>query len=255
MSHVPGDLVRRYAQGEGDIPADQVWAVEKHLESCAECRQRLAEHAPDVSPLVDAVWAAIEPDTAPAKHRRISTWAAPAALPWLGMTVLVVAMATVFDLFARSAGSPSLVLLLAPVAPVLGVNAAWAKGMDPANELVSATPRAGLYLGLRRTVSVLVVVIPVLVLAGLPGSVSPALWLLPSLAFAVGTLALGGLVGMTRAAIGLGVAWVVLVVGPSLVRDTLPVVLQPVSLPGWGLVFAVCVAVLAVRADAYTRLG
>jgi hypothetical protein len=164
-------------------------------------------------------------------------------------------MATIFDLFARSAGAPSLVLLLAPVAPVLGVAAAWAEGMDPAHELVSATPRAGLYLVLRRTVAVLLVVIPVLVLAGLPGSVSPALWLLPSLAFSVGTLALGGWVGMRNAAGGLAAVWTVFVVGPSVVNAELPLVLQPVSLPGWGLVVVVGAAVLAVRADTYARLG
>jgi hypothetical protein len=164
-------------------------------------------------------------------------------------------MATFFDLMDSGHSSPSLVMLLAPVAPVLGVAAAWAKGLDPAYEIVSATPRAGLYLVLRRTAAVLVVVIPLLVLASFAGEVSPALWLLPSLAFTFGTLALGGLIGVGRAAAGLVVAWAMFVVGPSIVKSELPVVLQPVSLPGWGLIVVVCVTVLAVRADTYTRLG
>lgn len=252
MNHIPEDLVRRYARGDTDIPADQVWALETHLETCAECRHTLAEHA-DVSDLLTTVWAGVQPDTPPARHRRMSTWAAPAALPWLGMTVLVIAMATIFDLLARS--GPPLVLLLAPVAPVLGVAAAWAKETDPAHEIVSATPRAGLYLIFRRTVSVLVVVIPILALAGLPVSVSPALWLLPSLAFSVGTLTLGGWIGMRPAAGGLAGVWTVSVVGPGLIRDQLPVVLQPISLPVWGLVLIVCAVVLAMRADTYARLG
>jgi predicted anti-sigma-YlaC factor YlaD len=216
--------------------------LETHLETCAECRQLLAEHADDVSDLLATVWAEVQPDMPPAKHRRMSTWAAPAALPWLGMTLLVVAMATIFDLLGRAG-------------PVLSVAAAWAKEMDPAYELVSATPRAGLYLILRRTVSVLVVVIPVLVLAGLPGSVSPALWLLPSLAFSVGTLALGGWIGMRAAAIGLAGVWTVFVVGPGLIQDQMPLVLQPVSLPVWGLIVIIGAVVLAKRADTYARLG
>ena len=67
---------------------------------------------------------------------------------------------------SRRPPGPSLLLLLAPVAPLLGVAAAWARGTDPAYELVAATPRAGLYLVLRRTLAVLVVVIPALTVAG-----------------------------------------------------------------------------------------
>jgi hypothetical protein len=253
MSHAPEDLVRRYGRGDADIPADQLWALETHLETCAECRQLLADNAQDVADLVAAVWAKVETGTPPAKHRRLSTWAAPAALPWLGMTALVALMATVFDYFGRT-GAP-LVLLLAPIAPVLGVSAVWAKEMDPAHELVSATPKAGLYLVLRRTVSVLVVVIPVLVLAGLPGSVSPALWLLPSLAFSVATLVLGGWTGIRTAAIGLAATWTVFVVGPGLIQNDIPLVLQAISLPFWGLTVIVCAVVLALRADTYARLG
>jgi hypothetical protein len=255
MNHVPGDLVGRYAQGDQDIPADQVWAVEAHLETCAECRQRLAEHAQGVSALLDTVWAGLELTGKPAKHRRFTWWAAPAVWPWLGMTVVVMMMALVIDLFATAAGSPSLVLLLAPIAPVLGVAAVWTNGMDPAHELVTATARAGLSLVLRRTVAVLVVVIPVLLLAGWPVSASPALWLLPCLAFTVGTLAVGGAIGMNRAAIVLGAGWATLVVGPSLVMGQAPVVLQTVSLPVWALVIVLCGAVLALRADSYARLG
>ncbi len=253
MNHLSGELVRRYARGDTEIPADQLWALETHLETCADCRELLADNSDDLSDLLASVWANVQPDSEPAKHRRLSTWVTTSALPWLGMTVLVAILATVLDLFARA--GPPLVLLLAPIAPVLGVAAAGARGLDPAYELISSTPRAGLYLVLRRTVSVLVVVIPVLVLAGLSGNVSPALWLLPCLAFSVGTLVLGGWLGMGRAAGGLAAVWALSVVGPSLVQDALPVVLQPVSLPFWGVVVIIGAVVLAVRADAYARLG
>lgn len=251
MNHLSGELVRRYARGDTSIPADQLWGLESHLELCAECRRVLAA-ASDVTHLLDIVWTNIDvAGPPPAKHKRIATWAAPAGWPWLGMTLLVTAMALVFDM---ATGVP-LMLLSAPIAPVLGVAAAWSKGMDPAYEIVSATPRAGLYLVLRRTAAVLGVVVPVLLLAGLVVDASPGLWLVPSLAFTVGTLALGGAIGVGRAAWALGGAWALFVVAPGALASDLPLVLQPVSLPVWALVVVSCGAVVAFRSDVYTRLG
>ncbi|RSM85998.1 hypothetical protein DMH04_15095 [Kibdelosporangium aridum] len=252
MSHVSGDLVRRYANGETDIPADQVWALEAHMETCASCRQVLASHAEHVTPLLDTVWAGLTPAEPPAKHHRRLWITPPAGLPWIGMTILVAAVAMLLDLV--SALNTSFVLLFAPIAPMVGVAASWNKNIDPMHELVAGTPRAGLELVLRRTVSVLFLVIPALFLAGLPGSASPAIWLLPSLAFTTGALAFGLLIGVTPAASVLGVVWVFVVAGPSVLKDQLPVVLQPASLPFWALSIAGCIAVLALRADAYARL-
>lgn len=252
MSHVSGDLVRRYANGDTDIPADQVWALEAHMETCASCRLLLASHAEHVTPLLDTVWAGLTPAEAPAKHRRRFWAVSSAGLPWIGMTILVAAVAMLLDLMAPL--NMSLVLLFAPIAPMVGVAASWNKNADPMHELVAGTPRAGLELVLRRTVSVLFLVIPALFLAGLPGDASPAMWLLPSLAFTTGALAFGLLIGVTPAASVLGVVWVLVVAGPSVINNQLPVVLQPASLPFWALSIAGCIAVLALRADAYARL-
>jgi hypothetical protein len=252
MSHVSGNLVRRYVNGDKDIPADQVWALEAHMETCAPCRELLATQTDSLAPLLQTVWSGIETVEKPAKHRRIPTWAAPAGLPWLGMTLLVAAVAMLLDLLSLT--EVPLVMLIAPIAPVLGVATAWNKAMDPAHELVSATPRAGLYLALRRTAAVLLLVIPALVLAGLPSESSPGLWLLPCLAFTIGTLALGSLIPLSFAAGGLAGAWAVFVVGPSLIQGDLPDLLRPAYLPIWAFIVAGCVAVMAFRADAYARL-
>ncbi|MCE7001872.1 zf-HC2 domain-containing protein [Kibdelosporangium philippinense] len=251
MSHVSEDLVRRYANGDTDIPADQAWALEAHMETCAPCRQVLASHAKHVTPLLDTIWAGLTPAEVPAKRRR-SFRVAPAGLPWIGMTILVAAVAMLLDLVAPL--STSLVLLFAPIAPLVGVAASWNKSVDSMHELVAGTPRAGIELILRRTSSVLLLVIPALFLAGLPVNASPALWLLPCLAFTTGALAFGLMIGVTRAAIVLGALWVLVVAGPSVVEDQLPVVLQPASLPFWALSIAGCVAVLSLRSDAYARL-
>jgi hypothetical protein len=252
-SHASHELLRRYADGDPTLAADMVWAVEVHLESCADCRARLATEATAVVPLVDQVWAAIVPEPAPARVSRarwFATWASPAMVPWLAMTFLVMVVALVADRVI-SGTYPSVALLLAPVAPVAGVAAAWARGLDPAHELVAATPRAGLYLVLRRTVAVLAVVIPLMAAATWT---SPLRWLLPCLAFAVATLALGGFVGVRRAAVGLVTGWAAFVVGPSLVTARLPAVLEPAALGAWAAVLVVCLVVVRLRATVYTRL-
>jgi hypothetical protein len=249
--HASADLLRRYADGDATLAADVVWAVDVHLESCADCRATLAAEATAVAPLVERVWAGLELDTTPApvhRTRRLATWATPAMVPWLGMTALVTLLAFVADRVITQP-FPSLALLLAPIAPVAGVAAAWAKGLDPAHELVAATPRAGLYLVLRRTVAVLATVIPLMAVATWT---SPLRWLLPCLAFTVGTLAIGAFVGVRRTAVGLVAAWAAFVVGPSLVTARAPAVLDEPAV--WAAVLVVGAVVVRLRATVYTRL-
>jgi hypothetical protein len=100
-----------------------------------------------------------------------------------------------------------------------------------------------------------VAVIPVLAVGGWLVGASPARWLLPCLAFTVGALALGEVVGLQRAAIGLAVAWVAVVVGPSLVTARPPVLLAAASLPGWAVATVVVATVVVVRRGAYTELA
>ena len=191
-------------------------------------------------------------------HRRSLAgllWSVP-LLPRIGMTVVVVLVALGLDLADSVAQRfPSLVLLLAPVAPLLGVAAAWTGRLDPAHELVAASPRAGLYLVLRRALAVLAAVIPILAVAGWAVGASPARWLLPSLVFTIGALALGSVIGVHRAAAGLASFWAAAVITPSLLWARLPVVLEPVGQPVWiGLLMVVGV-LLILRRNAFAGLG
>ncbi|MFF1421784.1 zf-HC2 domain-containing protein [Streptomyces sp. NPDC058280] len=272
VEHASERLISRYARGDTGIASDEVWALEAHLESCAVCRGRLSavvgERAPAVTALVDGVWselAPLLPRVHPMPPRRrwaltLSTWASPVMVPWLCMTTVVIALAVLLDLTSgQSAGQSgqgiSVVVLLAPVLPVLGIAASWARGLDPAYELTAATPRAGLHLVLRRTTSVLVLVISVLLVAGWLTSTSVAQWLLPCLAFTTGTLALGGLIGVTRAALGLVAVWAAVIVGPTLAVSRTSFALETDALPVWGALFALGTVVVIARRGAYTLLA
>jgi hypothetical protein len=258
-AHHPGEqLLRRYARGDEDIAADQLWAVESHLETCAPCRGRLA---PD--PIATAVWADLAPlldrtpQMPPARpwRRRLIAWVSPTAGPWLAMILFVTFVAVLLDrLSSATPEGISLVLLIAPVLPVLGVAASWGRALDPAYELVAATPRAGLPLVLRRTAAVLVVVLPGLFLAGWLTGTSLAGWLLPCLAFTAGTLALGGLIGVTRAAIALVALWTVAIVAPTIALSQTPAAFHPAATPVWAGLLVLGLLVITLRRTAFTRL-
>ena len=263
--HVTAAVLARYATGGAGIGTDTLWAVEAHLERCAPCRERLglvvARRSPETVSLLALVQSNLAAEVArssrmPARRlpRRVARWAPPGLWLRLAMTTLVLAAALGLDLVDRSQLLPSLVLLVAPVAPLLGVAAVWSTGLDPAHELVLASSRAGLSMVLRRTLAVLVVVIPALTVAGWLAGASPARWLLPCLAFTAGALALGELIGLRWAAGGLALAWTAGVIGPSLLTARTPLLLEAVSLPYWAALTAVITVALMLRRDAYTGL-
>lgn len=255
--HASPDVIRRYVGNDPGMSATALWALEAHLESCARCRAQIPRGATDADALVEQVWVGIEAadldQPVDYRRRRISTWASPAMVPWLVMTSLVTILAGVLD-GVIDGPFPSVLLLFAPVAPVAGVAAAWARGVDPAHELVAATPRAGLYLVLRRTIAVLVVVMPLLTVAGLATGTSPVLFLVPCLTFAVATLALGSVVGVRPAAIALMFGWSAVVIAPSLLTARAPVLLEIEDLPLWAAAAGVAVCVIWLHRTAFTRL-
>lgn len=265
-AHISTPLLGRYSAGDSSIATDVLWAVEAHLEQCAACRGRLAELGDgDTAALLARVWAGVDAavsatEPAPMRRRwtpsRSARWVTPVFVPWLATTVLVVLVALGFDLAAatRAGALPSLVVLLAPVAPLLGVATAWTRRLDPAHEMVAATARAGLGLILRRTFVVLAVVIPVLTAAGWLVGASPARWLLPCLAFTMCALALGELIGLPRAAAGLALLWAAVVIGPSIVTARLSMLLTEAALPGWAALTAVVVLVLVARRHSVAQL-
>ena len=267
IEHASKRIIEGYVRGGGDLSADEVWAVEAHLEMCRVCRDRLAAAVgagvPAVASLLDTVWSGLEPQlavTATMPRRRrwsapLSRWMTPTMVPWLAMVVGVTLLALLLDLSHTGPGEVSLVLLLAPILPVLGVAVSWSRGLDPAYELTASVPRAGLHLVLRRTASVLAVLVPALLVGGWATGVMVAQWLLPCLAFTATTLALGSVVGVTRAAVVLATVWAAVVVAPTLATSRTTIALQTDGLPAWGLILTLGTGVVIARRGAYTVLG
>ncbi|MFJ4192214.1 zf-HC2 domain-containing protein [Kitasatospora sp. NPDC089509] len=271
--HASRRLIDDYARGDVPMPADTVWALEAHLENCASCRSLLAASvaagAPEVGALLDTVLADLEPqlDAAagpPARRRRprwVSAWLTPVMAPWLAMTAAVTLAALLLDAVAPGTplGGASPVSLVAPVLPLFGVAAAWSRALDPAYELTASTARAGLPLLLRRTTAVLAVVLPGLLLAGwLTGTTTAAQWLLPSLAFTSTALALGSVIGVTRAAAGLGAAWGIAVLVPAGLTGHVPLAvrlaLEADRMPVWAVLLLLAVGAVIARRNAYSTL-
>jgi hypothetical protein len=269
VEHASTRLVDAYARGDADIAADEVWALEAHLERCGTCRERLSaavtSEAPAVASLVGTVWSELEPRlatavTMPPGRRRTaarSAWMTPVMVPWLAAAACVVLIALLLEVagFRAGFGEAPLVLLFAPVLPVCGVAASWSRGLDPAYELTASAPRAGLYLVLRRTAAVLAVVVPPLLVGGWATGVTAGQWLLPCLAFTSTALALGTVVGVSRACAVLVAVWVAVVLAPTLATSRITFALQTDGLPVWGLILALGVGVVAARRGAYSVLS
>ncbi|RIV41517.1 cupin domain-containing protein [Micromonospora radicis] len=255
--------IGRYATGDPTLDEPSVWTIEVHLEECADCRARLAgSTTADTRTTLDRVAAVLDREIAatpmPAGRSRSwsalgNRWLVGTLLPWLGMTAGVLACAALLGVLWT--GLPELVLLIAPLAPLPGVAVAWHRRVDPAWELIAATPAAGLTTLLRRTAAVLAFVIPALALVGAGTGTSLALMLLPCLAFTAATLLLGTLVGVHRAAIGLIAIWTLAVIAPSLATARIPVLLAGESTPTWALVTVLLTAVALLRINAFRRLS
>jgi hypothetical protein len=259
VSHVPAPVLRAYATDPVAVPDAVAWTVEAHLEICAECRARLAAAVPpSTGDLLARVRSNLEPELAArtsARWRLGTGWFAPVLLPRVLVTVGVLASALGLDLLdaALRDDLPSLVLLVAPAAPLAGVAAAWSRAWDPMYELTASSPRASLDLVLRRTLVALLLVLPVLAVAGWVAGASPAVWLLPGLALTAGALALGPHVGLERAALLLGGAWVALAVGQGVVLRTVPAALDPAFAPAWIAALSVLSALLYFRRRDFER--
>ncbi|MEV4899448.1 zf-HC2 domain-containing protein [Nonomuraea sp. NPDC055795] len=220
--HIPDDLRERYLAGA--LEPALAMSVDAHLGRCAACRAAV----PYDQDWLEGSWARLEAELVTARPRpaervlrhggvpdhlaRLLSAAPTMSRAWLVAVVAVLGFAV---LAAREQAEllPAF-LILAPVLPLAGIALAYGPRVDPAHELVAATPMWGPRLLLARATAVLAVSV---VLAGLASPLLPAppglsaAWLLPALAAAAGCLALSDRLPVPIAALAVGGVWLAIV--------------------------------------------
>jgi hypothetical protein len=202
-THLDTELLRRYAAGR--LGGSTAYSAEAHLVACAQCRLGLAtEVDPD---RLRSVWAGVSQLVSDARvprtervltlcgvNAQVARLAAATASGHAGWVVAV--LTTLIGAMAASQllGHGHLTfMVLAPMAPVLGVALCYGRAGDPAWEVAQATPYGGLPLLLVRAATVLSVstgVAAVLSLAFPEAGLLAVGWLVPSVALTALTLAL-----------------------------------------------------------------
>ena len=222
--HLDDDMVRRYV-GRADSLAEGA-SAEQHLLSCGPCRARVTAAAGvtersviDLAAVWDRTRDAVEVPRPlvlervlrgaglPASEARLVAVASAFRGVWLAGVGAVLVFAAVAAAFGHARGV-WLFLAVAPVVPCLVVASSYDPRLDPALEPELVTPYPVLRLVLLRTVAVLALALPAVLLFGLvvPGETAFA-WLLPAAGFVAVVLAASTWVSPLRAAIAIGLAW------------------------------------------------
>jgi hypothetical protein len=221
--HVDDEALRRWVD-QTDSMADGA-SVEQHLLACATCRSRANRESQVLD--LDAVWArtreAIEAPPVGVFERALRGLglAAPEARlvavsrafrsGWVGAVAATLVFATLAAAFGHTRGL-WLFLAVAPIVPCVAVAFSYDARVDPALEPELVTPYSAVRLILLRSVTVLAVALPAVILFGwlIPG-IEPFAWLLPGLGFTTVVLAASTWTTSLRAATVVSLLWLGLV--------------------------------------------
>jgi hypothetical protein len=226
--HLDDDTLRRYVERIDSLAEGA--SAEQHLLSCEPCRARVnatvtAAASVTGRSVIDfaAVWDrtrdAVEVPRPSVFERLLRGAGLPAqearlvavASAFRGVWLTGVAAVLVFAALAAAVGHARgmwLFLSVAPIVPCLVVASSYDPWMDPALEPELVTPYPMLRLVLLRTIAVLALALPAVLLAGLfiPTEV-PFAWLLPAVGFVAVVLAASTWVSPLRSAIAVSSVW------------------------------------------------
>jgi hypothetical protein len=221
--HLDDGALRRYV-GRTDSLAEGA-SAEQHLLSCEPCRARVnaAAGVIDLAAVWDRTRDAIEvprPSVLervlraaglPAHEARLVAVASAFRGVWLTSAAAILAFAALAAALGHARGA-WLFLAVAPVVPCLVVASSYDPWLDPALEPELVTPYPALRLILLRTIAVLALALPAVLLFGLvvPGETAFA-WLLPAVGFVAVVLAASTWVSPLRSAIALSSFWLAVV--------------------------------------------
>jgi hypothetical protein len=217
--HVDDETLRRYVERTDSVAEGA--SVEQHLLTCAQCRARVntAATAVDLAAVWDRTRDAVEvaPPSVferllgatgiPAHEARLVAVASAFRAVWLVGVAAVLAFAALAAMTGHARGL-WFFLAVAPLAPCLVVAFSYDRRWDPALEPEMVTPYPALRLVLLRTITVLALALPAVLLLGLivPGE-APVAWLLPAVGFVAVVLAASTWVSPLNAAMAVSVAW------------------------------------------------
>jgi hypothetical protein len=222
--HLDDDALRCYVERTDSLAEGT--SAEQHLLSCERCRARVNAAASvielsviDLAAVWDRTRDAVElprPSVferllrgagLPAHDARLVAVASAFRGVWLTGVVAVLGFAALAAAVGHARGE-WLFLAVAPVVPCLVVASSYDPWMDPALEPELVTPYPALRLILLRTIAVLALALPAVLLFGLvvPGETAFA-WLLPAVGFVAVVLAASTWVNPLRAAIAVSSVW------------------------------------------------
>ncbi len=240
--HLDDDALRRYVERTDSLAEGA--SAEQHLLSCEPCRARVnatvtvaasviehsaSEHSVIEHSVIDfaAVWDrtrdAVEVPRPsvferllrgaglPAQEARLVAVASAFRGVWLTGVVAVLAFATLAAAVGHARGM-WVFLSVAPIVPCLVVASSYDPWMDPALEPELVTPYPMLRLILLRTIAVLALALPAVLLAGLfiPTEV-PFAWLLPAVGFVAVVLAASTWFSPLRSAVAVSSLWLAVI--------------------------------------------
>ncbi len=224
--HVSEVVLRRWIDGLAALPDST--SVEQHLLVCGQCRDRVrvarrdepAAPVPNLDLVWDRIRDAVELPRAswwerllrriglPAHDARLVAAAPAFRGSWVMGVLIVLGFAELAAQLGHTRGE-LFYLAVAPLLPCLAVAVSYDPDVEPALEQELATPYSAVRLVVLRTIAVLAVSVPAVVLLNLifPAH-APFLWLLPAAGFVTAVLALSTWMNPLTAAVAISVVWI-----------------------------------------------
>ena len=266
--HADPALLARYAAE--DLDDVRAASLEAHLLACDECRETLVPMVPTAQ--LDSMWGGIQATLdAPLPglferglvrlgvHDHVARLLAATPslrMSWFSAEALALGSAAIAAAHVReaSAGWLFVFLVLAALAPVAGVAAAFGPGVDPVYEIGIAAPMRSDRLLFIRTVAVLLASIAIagvaaLALPGLDRSI--ALWLLPALGLTLATLVAATWLRPIAAACAVGLGWLMVAAAASMAADDPLAAFHVLAQFAYAATIGVSLLILAFRHAAY----